>query len=170
MRIFLANSMLSYISRMFVYSPIIVAIILLINNMECIFVFIAFGLLLSYIVYYCNFCWYMGFLIFKKDYLFTPNDFVTKVTRLQYREKIFYNDICSIEYKDMDGNSIGKELWKANSISYLEIITNDNCIHRLAIGKYSHKQWEHIEKEIIKKVPNVLILKQASELIKIRKY
>ena len=170
MKIFLANSVFSYINRIFVYSPIIVAIIISINNFNYIFEFIAIGLFLSYIIYSCNFCWYMGFLIFRYDFLYTPNDFVTKVTRLQYREKIFYNDICAIEYKDMDGNSIGKKLWKANNVSYIEITTNDNHIHRLAIGKYSHKQWKNIEKEIIKRVPNVLILKSADALIKYRKH
>lgn len=53
---------------------------------------------------------------------------------------------------------------------YLEITTKDNCIHRIAIGKYSHNQWKRIENEIVKKVPDVLIPKSADELIKFRKY
>ena len=93
-----------------------------------------------------------------------------KITRLQYKEKIYYKDICAIEFKDRDGNSIGKPLWKANSVSYLEITTNDNCIHRIAIGKYSYNQWKKIERKIINIVPNVLVLKSADELIKFRKY
>lgn len=170
MKVFLANSVLSYISRIFVYSPFIVAIILSINHFNYMALFIVMGLVISYILYNCNLCWYMGFLLFKEKYLFIPNDFVTKITRLQYKEKIFYDEISAIEYKDLDGNSIGKELWRANSVSYIEITTNDNHIHRVAIGKYSHKKWKKIEKEIIKRVPNILILKSSDELIKYRKY
>lgn len=69
MKIFLANSMLSCISRIFVYSPIVVAIILSINNSNFIVEFIVVGLFLSYIIYSCNFCWYMGVLDFKRYYL-----------------------------------------------------------------------------------------------------
>ncbi len=85
-------------------------------------------------------------------------------------EKIYYKDIYAIEFKNRDGNSIGKSLWKADSVSYLEITTIDNCLHRIAIGKFSHNQWKKIEKEIINIVPNVLILKSADELIEFRKY
>ena len=104
MKVFLANSVLSYISRIFVYSPLIVAIILSINHFNYMALFIVMGLVISYILYNCNLCWYMGFLLFKEKYLFIPNDFVTKITRLQYKEKIFYDEISAIEYKDLDGN------------------------------------------------------------------
>ena len=170
MKIFLANSVLSYISRIFVYFPIVVAIILSINNSNLLVVFIVIGSLMSYLLYNCNFCWYLGFLKFTNEFIYTPNDFVSKITRLQYKEKIYYKDICAIEFRDIDGNSNGESLWKASCISYIEITTNDNFLHRIAIGKYSHKQWKNIEKEFTERVPDLLILKNADELIKFRKY
>lgn len=169
MKIILANSIYSYISRVFVYSPIILGSILFSNFPKEAYFFVG-GFILSYLLYICNFCWYLGFIKFKKEYIYTPNDFVPRLTRLQYKEKIYYKDIFSIEFKDADGNSIGKQLWKADSISYLEIITNDSCVHRIAIGKYSHRQWKQIEIEFIKYIPNVLIIRNAEELIKYRKY
>lgn len=170
MKIFWANSFYSYISRIVIYFPIVLGLILLFDNLQIGIVFLIGGIVASYLLYFCNFCWYLGFLKFTKEFIYTPNDFVLKITRLQYKEKIYYKDICAIEFKDRDGNSIGKPLWKADSVSYLEIITNDNYIHRIAIGKYSHRQWKKIEREIINIVPNVLILKSADELIKFRKY
>lgn len=170
MKIFWANSFYSYVSRIFIYFPIILGLILVFDNFQIGVGFLIGGIGVSYLLYFCNFCWYLGFLKFTKEFIFTPNDFVPKITRLQYKEKIYYDDICAIEFKDIDGNSIGKPLWKANSVSYLEITTHDNCIHRIAIGKYSHNQWKKIEREITNIVPNVLILKSAEELIKFRKY
>lgn len=169
MKIFWANSICSYISRIFVYFPIVLGLILSFDNLQFLISILICGLIASYLLYFCNFCWYFGFLKFTNEYLYTPNDFVPKITRLQYREKILYKDICAIEFKDSEGNSFGKPLWRANCVSYLEITTKNNCIHKIAIGKYSHKQWNKIEKEVLKKVPNVLIIKSANELIKFRK-
>ena len=102
MKIFWANSLLSYTSRIFVYFPIVVAIILSINNSNLLVVFIVIGSLMSYLLYNCNFCWYLGFLKFTNEFIYAPNDFVSKITRLQYKEKLYYKDTSTIEFKDIE--------------------------------------------------------------------
>ncbi len=166
MKIFVANSIYSYISRLVVYFPFILGTILSSTLFpKDVFFFIG-GIILSYLLYCCNFCWFLGYLKFKKEFLYIPSDFAPRISRLQYKEKIYYDEICAIEFKFRDGNSRGKPLWKADCINYLEIITNDNCIHRIAIGKYSHRQWKKIENEIVNRTHDVLVLQKADELIK----
>lgn len=143
MKTFWANSFYSYISRIVIYFPIVSGLILLFDNLQIGIVFLIGGIVASYLLYFCNFCWYLGFLKFTKEFIYTPNDFVPKITRLQYKKKIYYKNIHAIEFNNRDGNSI---------------------------GKYSHRQWKKIEKEIVNIVPNVLILKSADELIRFRKY
>ncbi len=169
MKKYWALSIYSFISRLFIYFPIVLGLVLFFNNFSIGILFLFGGFIISYLFYFCIFSWYLGYMKFDIEYIYVPNDLVPTITRLQYKEKIYYQKICAIEFKDRDGDSIGKPLWKANSISYLEITTNDNCAHRIAIGKYSHKQWIMIEKEIEKRVPDVLILKSANELIRFRK-
>ena len=125
MKTFWANSVYSYISRIFIYSPIVLEFILFFDNFPFDIIFLIGGIVVSYLFYFSGFCWYLGFLKFTKEFIYTSSDFVPKITRLQYKEKIYYKDVCAIEFKDRDGNSIGKPLWKADSVSYLEIITND---------------------------------------------
>lgn len=162
---FLANSFYSYVCRIFMYLPIISGLILLFDNFQFGIIFLIGGIVASCLFYFCCFYWYFGFLKFTKEFIYTPNDFVPKNARLQYKEKIYYKDICAIEFKDRDGNSIGKPLWKAYSVSYLEITTNDNCIHRIAIDKYSRKTWIKIEKLIINN-RDILVLRDAKSFIK----
>ena len=76
-----------------------------------------------------------------------------------------YKEILKPQHIELD-----KLMKYLNDKEDYEIISNDNYIHRIAIGKYSHRQWKKIERKIINIVPNVLILKSADELIKFRKY
>ena len=96
-------------------------------------------------------------------------DIIPNFNKLQYKVKVCYDHICAIEFKVRDGNSKGEELYKAWSLLYLEIITNDNFVYRINMNKFSKKQCIKIENMFIKKVPEILVLKSINKLIKYRK-
>lgn len=116
MKTFWANSFYSYISRIFIYFPIVLGTVLSFDEFQFRIGFLIGGIVASYILYSCHFCWYLGLLKFTEEFIYTQSDFAPKMTRLQYKEKIYYRDICAIEFKDRDGNSVGNPLWKADTV------------------------------------------------------
>lgn len=169
MKTFWASSWMAILSRFIIILPFALSIILCLDFGTFEIGFIVFGLFLSYILYSIVFGWYLGFVNFKNRYVYVPGDIIPNFNKLQYKVKVCYDNICAIEFKVRDGNSKGEELYKAWSILYLEIITNDNFVYRINMNKFSKKQCIKIENMFIKKVPEILVLKSINKLIKYRK-
>lgn len=163
MKIFLASSWKAIISRIIVNIPYFLFIVLSIDTKSFEMLGLLLTIFISYIIYFCTFGWLLGILVFNKKNFYVPDDLLPKFNRLQYKIKLSCNEIFSIEFKVRDGDSNGKQLYKAWSILYLEIITNDNKVFRINMEKFSKKQCKQIESLFISKVPNLYVVKSINE-------
>lgn len=166
MKIVLSKSITAIFCKIIIIIPSIVGILVCFLNPNPLIEFAIFGIIISILIYEFQIGWYVGYIKFNKEYLYVPGDIMFKLNRLQYRTKVFYNDIKAIEFKACDGNSKGKKLWRAWGINYLILyLSNDDSV-KISINKFSHKQWYQIQKLILKQNDKIQILGDVDELIK----
>ncbi len=167
MKTFISNSLLSISFKCVFCIMIILFIIFLVVYPSDWFLFINI-LIISIFAFILISSSFWGFIQINDSDIYVPNDWHFNSERLQHKERIVIKDIVGIEFVEEDCKSNGKEIIGRHIgiPPYLKFYMADNSIKRILLYKFSRKTWIKIEKLIIEKNNDILVLTDARTFIK----
>ena len=117
--------------------------------------------------------YFIGLKQFFSQICFSENNLIVKTSKpYSFKEnsfsfKINYKDICGLSFGYIDGDR-NEEINKALRIygAPMIILTmNDNSLRHIILYPFSKKQWIQIEKELLNKNHEILVLNSAKDFI-----
>ena len=84
--------------------------------------------------------------------------------------KVAYDDICGISFMEKDGSKNGDINYKLRvySAPLIELTTNDDSKYYILLYPFTRRQWVSLQKELVKRNPEIIVLDSAQDLIRRR--
>ena len=166
MKIIFSNSLLSTITKILFFWPLIY-ISLIINDRSSLLFAVIMIIALEFL-YLFAFNFLFGFIVLKKDSLFVSGGFGCVV---QKRLRVQLKEIMAIEFMFEECRSDGKSInfRYTGQPNYLKLYLVNGKEERIYIDRFSFKTWKKLEKYLLDYNSKILVMRDASTFKKYKK-